>query len=640
MTSAAAPDSNATAYPIRPDHVKSEIVTSLPGNASSLYLPASLASVAYERQQRSPVLMTSTHQAPSRRLLATSNSGSIGGAMTSMQPQTATPHVCNFKLEVAQHPVQARASGWGSRSDTRRPVDPPPVVNLYVYLDGLDVTSCCKNTFILQATLHAAHPVTPSLTSPTTPTTPPQTSNLIGTTITSLNFMKQPPPGRAYFLFPDLSVRQEGTYRLVFSVFEICEDSGAVWRAEAVSDVLTVYSPKKFPGLDVSSALTREIASQGGKVRIRREARLRGRRPSSSVTAVSFVSLPTRPVTADSKDSLRPPLGSGSVVSKALLPDGYILPDGKRKLVDPSRTVESPMISPLSAPTQQQQHEYSYQAATYGPYASTTTVTSTPMYYPYHTSSAYNIFPPHVNTQQSYLPPPPSSTWAVPRNFSQHVMLPHVSQAQGQVPQYSYSSAPQYSMANAIDHATGQPRFTYVDAMMIPSQQRPPSDYSTSTLPSSSGSASSTSSGSTTGTSHHPSMSWPSRAMSASTQQLPLSMIPGQQAGVPMMQPLPSSMPMQVSVGTQMTMMQHQQQQPQQQQPQQQEQQHQQHSQRQQQSQPQPQPQQQSQSQSQQPQQQQQQQPVPSIPQHQTGQLGPNMGIVGAQYLYDEGFDE
>ncbi|KAK9316214.1 velvet factor-domain-containing protein [Lipomyces starkeyi] len=637
MTSAAAPDSNATAYPIRPDHVKSDIVTSLPGNASSLYLPAaSLASVAYDRQQRSPILMTSTHQAPSRRLLATSNSSSIGGAVPSMQPQTATPHVCTFKLEVAQHPVQARASGWGSRSDTRRPVDPPPVVNLYVYLDGVDVTSCCKNTFILQATLHAAHPVAPSLTSPTTPTTPPQTSNLIGTTITSLNFMKQPPPGRAYFLFPDLSVRQEGTYRLVFSVFEICEDSGAVWRAEAVSEVLTVYSPKKFPGLDVSSALTREIASQGGKVRIRREARLRGRRPSSGVTAVSFVSVPTRPVTADSKDSLRAPLGSGSMISKELLPDGYVLADGKRKLVDPSRTVESPMISPMSAPTQQPQHEYSYQSATYAPYTSTTTVTSTAMYYPYHTSSAYNIFPPPMNTQQTFLPPPPSSTWAVPRNFSQHVILPHVSQTQGQVPQYSYASAPQYSMANAIDHATGQPRFTYVDAMMIPSQQRPASDYSTSTLPSS-GSVSSTRPGSTAGTSHHPSMSWPSRATSASAQQLPLSMIPGQQAGVPMMQPLPVSMPMQVSVGTQMTMMQQQQQQPQQPEQEQQHHHHHHHHQQQQlQQQPQPQP------QPQQPQQQQQQlqQPVPPIPQHQTGQLGHNIGIVGGQYLYDEGFDE
>ncbi|KAK9322375.1 velvet factor-domain-containing protein [Lipomyces orientalis] len=621
MTSAAAPGSSATAeYHVGPDHVKSEISPSSPDNVSSRPVSASLASTAYDRSQFSPILSTNTQLASSRRLLASRNSNS--GTMASMQVQIATPHSCTFKLEVAQHPVQARASGWGSRSDTRRPVDPPPVVNLYVYLDGVDVTSCCKNTFILQATLHSAHPVAPSLTSPTTPTTPPQTSNLIGTTITSLNFMKQPPPGRAYFLFPDLSVRQEGSYRLVFSVFEICEDVGAIWRAEAVSDVLTVYSPKKFPGLDVSSALTREIASQGGKVRIRREARLRGRRPSSGVTAVSFGSLPSRPVTADSKGDRRPPLGSESVMSRELLSDEHLIADGKRKLVDPSRTVESPMISPLSAPTQQQpQHEYSYQSATYTPYTSTSTtaMSSTATYYPYHTPSAYNIFPPPMATQQTYLPPPPpppsSSTWAVPRNFSQpQVLLPQVSQTQGQLPQYAYGSTPQYTMASTIDQTTGQPRYAYVDGMILPLQQRPPNEFSSSSLPSSSSGSvsSSTSSGSRAGASQHPSISWATTSTSA--QQLPMSMIPGQQvAGVPMMQQMPPvvSMPMQVSVGSQMTMVQQQPLHPPPH-PLQQQQQH----------------------------QQQQQQPAQPVPHPQTGQLGLNIGSVSGPYLYDEGFEE
>lgn len=101
--------------------------------------------------------------------------------------------------------------------------------------------------------------------------------------------MKHPPPGRAYFLFQDLSIRQEGSYRLTFSLFEICAQEGAaVCRAQVLSDIMTVYSPKKFPGLDISSALMREIASQGGKVRIRREARIRNRR-NSAVAKVSNI---------------------------------------------------------------------------------------------------------------------------------------------------------------------------------------------------------------------------------------------------------------------------------------------------------------------------------------------------------------
>ncbi|KAK9475055.1 velvet factor, partial [Dipodascopsis tothii] len=157
----------------------------------------------------------------------------------------------------------------------RRPVDPPPVIDLHVFRGDQDVltgrTIQCQNMFILQATLHAA---TGKGTGYRDYSSPPQTSNLIGSTVASVNFMKHPPPGRAYFLFQDLSIRQEGHYRLIFTLFEICSNEGvAVCRAQVSSDAMTVYSPKKFPGLDISSALMREIASQGGKVRIRREAR-------------------------------------------------------------------------------------------------------------------------------------------------------------------------------------------------------------------------------------------------------------------------------------------------------------------------------------------------------------------------------
>lgn len=59
-----------------------------------------------------------------------------------------------FKLEVIQQPIQARASGWGTRglstclvyrhrltmpADTRRPVDPPPVIDLHVFEGSQDV---------------------------------------------------------------------------------------------------------------------------------------------------------------------------------------------------------------------------------------------------------------------------------------------------------------------------------------------------------------------------------------------------------------------------------------------------------------------------------------------------------------------
>ncbi|KAJ2303183.1 hypothetical protein IWW54_005808, partial [Coemansia sp. RSA 2705] len=66
----------------------------------------------------------------------------------------------------------------------------------------------------------------------------------------------------AYFVFSDLSVRMEGSFRLRFDLFEI------TGRASAMSDVFHVYSPKRFPGM------------MGLRIRIRTEAgtKKRGRK--------------------------------------------------------------------------------------------------------------------------------------------------------------------------------------------------------------------------------------------------------------------------------------------------------------------------------------------------------------------------
>ena len=43
------------------------------------------------------------------------------------------------------------------------------------------------------------------------------------------------------------------------------------WRMEVKSDLFTVYSAKKFPGLAESTNLSRTVAEQGCRVRIRRD---------------------------------------------------------------------------------------------------------------------------------------------------------------------------------------------------------------------------------------------------------------------------------------------------------------------------------------------------------------------------------
>jgi hypothetical protein len=77
-----------------------------------------------------------------------------------------------------------------------------------------------------------------------------------------------------FFVFPDLSVRTEGIYRLKFSLFEIV--SGKVYHCRSIcSDPFIVYSAKRFPGMEESTFLSRSFADQGLKIRIRKEVRVR-----------------------------------------------------------------------------------------------------------------------------------------------------------------------------------------------------------------------------------------------------------------------------------------------------------------------------------------------------------------------------
>jgi len=107
------------------------------------------------------------------------------------------------------------------------------------------------------------------------------------------------PQEAGYFLFPDLSVRHEGRYRLTFNLYEETkedEDKDANsteappppeistanggsfdFRMEVKSQDFVVYSAKKFPGLTESTALSRVVAEQGCRVRIRRDVRMRRR---------------------------------------------------------------------------------------------------------------------------------------------------------------------------------------------------------------------------------------------------------------------------------------------------------------------------------------------------------------------------
>lgn len=110
---------------------------------------------------------------------------------------------------------------------------------------------------------------------------------LTGFPVSGCSYLERPVQA-GYFIFPDLSVRHEGYYRLVFTLYEQVKDSadededdngetGFYNRMAIKSKEFTVWSAKKFPGLASSTELSRVVAEQGCRVRIRRDVRMRKR---------------------------------------------------------------------------------------------------------------------------------------------------------------------------------------------------------------------------------------------------------------------------------------------------------------------------------------------------------------------------
>ncbi|SPO03395.1 uncharacterized protein DNG_06078 [Cephalotrichum gorgonifer] len=209
-----------------------------------------------------------------------------------------------YQLTVLQQPERARACGSGSKSAAdRRPVDPPPVVELRILELGpnnemKDITFHYNANFFLFATLELARPMAHGrVQTPAAVGTPV----LTGMPVSGMAYLDRPSEA-GYFLFPDLSVRHEGRYKLSFNLYEETKEEKDFdeepsepkytpitnpsfdWRMEIKSVAFTVFSAKKFPGLSESTALSRTVAEQGCRVRIRRDVRMRRRdgKPSSA----------------------------------------------------------------------------------------------------------------------------------------------------------------------------------------------------------------------------------------------------------------------------------------------------------------------------------------------------------------------
>ncbi|RUS29076.1 velvet factor-domain-containing protein [Jimgerdemannia flammicorona] len=182
----------------------------------------------------------------------------------------------SYQLQVCQQPLHARMCGFGEKD--RRPIDPPPIVQLIIKDDkgNFDTNMLQNPFFVLHVTLWSDDGTDERniISNP-----PKCTRVLMGSLVSSPSLLKNPEGEQGlYFAFPDLSIRTEGRYTLKFSLMKLgsndfLADTRSIIITQAFSHPFTVYSAKKFPGMTESTELSKTFARQGLKIPIRNDVR-------------------------------------------------------------------------------------------------------------------------------------------------------------------------------------------------------------------------------------------------------------------------------------------------------------------------------------------------------------------------------
>jgi hypothetical protein len=153
----------------------------------------------------------------------------------------------------------------------RKPIDPPPIVQLMVNPRKDPGRTFLQNPYLILT----ARLIRKGDEDQDEQQTGPKESDLTGTLVSSLYSLKDTDNSQGgFFVFGDLSVRRVGTYRLAFILYELRLAEKECWLlSRTVSDPFVVYATKTFPGLAESTFLTRSFSDQGVRLRLRKDSR-------------------------------------------------------------------------------------------------------------------------------------------------------------------------------------------------------------------------------------------------------------------------------------------------------------------------------------------------------------------------------
>jgi hypothetical protein len=194
-------------------------------------------------------------------------------------PRISQPPPLNYNLSIRQQPVAARACGFGERD--RRVIDPPPILELKI-TDRENRPEQDHNAMLaLHCMLLSKDGREDETEVPPAQPGHPSTRRLMGTLVAS-PYQAKDEHGVAgtFFVFPDLSCRSPGSYRLRFKLLRIDPmamipgvSSPSV--ASITTEVFNVFTAKDFPGMRASSALLKSLRRQGLNVGVKKGSEAR-----------------------------------------------------------------------------------------------------------------------------------------------------------------------------------------------------------------------------------------------------------------------------------------------------------------------------------------------------------------------------
>ncbi|KAK3114944.1 hypothetical protein LTR53_006211 [Teratosphaeriaceae sp. CCFEE 6253] len=252
-------------------------------SASTPRAYASFSHVSFSGAGDRPPAAAAASQSPSRSSL--SPRSSLGPALPSRHAQ---PSPYRYELTMRQQPAVARACGFGERD--RRVIDPPPILELRTTdtrtgapakdHEGMLALRCTLMTEDgTQDDSATPHPAAAGEAGPAHNAL--ATRRLMGSLVASPYEAKdERGVAGTFFVFPDLSCRAPGRYRLQFQLLRIVSSlmqTGMKFPTVAgfLSEVFAVYTAKDFPGMRASSALLKALRRQGLNVGVKKGSEAR-----------------------------------------------------------------------------------------------------------------------------------------------------------------------------------------------------------------------------------------------------------------------------------------------------------------------------------------------------------------------------